>query len=66
MTDQKTMIETCPEEYDSLLVTHNSSQSIPLDGIVLKESVDLFISGVTFDAKTTFEKHLRPVSRAAF
>ena len=32
---------------------------------VLKESDDLVILGVTFDSKMTFEKHLRPVSRAA-
>ena len=34
------------------------------DGTVLKESVDLVILGETFDAKMTFEKHLRSVSRA--
>ena len=32
---------------------------------MLKESDDLVILGVTFDSKTTFEKHLRSVSRAA-
>ena len=32
---------------------------------MLKESDDLVILGVTFDAKMTFEKHLRFVSRAA-
>ena len=32
---------------------------------MLKESDDLVILGVTFDFKTTFEKHLRSVSRAA-
>ena len=32
---------------------------------MLKESEDLVILGVTFDSKMTFEKHLRPVSRAA-
>ena len=36
-----------------------------LDGTVLKESADLVILGVTFDAKMTFEKHLRSVSSAA-
>ena len=36
-----------------------------LDGTVLKESADLAIMGVTFDAKMTFEKHLRSVSSAA-
>ena len=34
-------------------------------GIVLKESDDLVILGVTFDSKLTFEKPLRLVSRAA-
>ena len=29
------------------------------------ESADLVILGVTFDAKMTFEKHLRSVSSAA-
>ena len=32
---------------------------------MLKESADLAILGVTFDAKMTFEKHLRSVSSAA-
>ena len=32
---------------------------------MLGESADLFILGVTFDAKMTFEKHLRSVSHAA-
>ena len=36
-----------------------------LDGTVLTESADLVILGVTFDAKMTFEKHLRSVSSAA-
>ena len=36
-----------------------------LDGTVLKESADLVILGVTFDAKMTFEKHLRSGSSAA-
>ena len=30
-----------------------------------KESADLVILGITFDAKMTFEKHLRSVSSAA-
>ena len=38
---------------------------LTLDGTVLKESVDLVILGVTFDAKLTFEKDLRSVSSAA-
>ena len=46
---------------------YNASQSPPLTigGTVLKESNDLVILGVTFDSKMTFEKSLRPVSRAA-
>ena len=36
-----------------------------LDGTVLKESADLVILGVTFNAKMTFEKHLRSVSSVA-
>ena len=38
---------------------------LTLDGTVLKESADLVILGVTFDAKMIFEKHLRSVSSAA-
>ena len=38
---------------------------LTLDGTVLKESADLVILEVTFDAKMTFEKHLRSVSSAA-
>ena len=38
---------------------------LTLDGTVLKESADLVIMGVTFDAKMTFEKHLHSVSSAA-
>ena len=36
-----------------------------LDGTVLKESADLVILGLTFDAKMTFKMHLRSVSSAA-
>ena len=36
-----------------------------LDGTVLKESDDLVILGVTFDAKMASEKHLHCVSSAA-
>ena len=36
-----------------------------LDGTLLKESADLVILGVTFDAKMTIEKHLCSVSSAA-
>ena len=38
---------------------------LTLDGTVLKESAVLVILGVTFDAKMTFEKHIRSVSSAA-
>ena len=38
---------------------------LTLDGTVLKESADLVILGVMFDALMTFERHLRSVSSAA-
>ena len=38
---------------------------LTLDGTVVKESADLVILGVTFDAKMTFEKHIHSVSSAA-
>ena len=38
---------------------------LTLDGSVLGESADIVILWVTFDAKMTFEKHLRSVSSAA-
>ena len=44
---------------------HPQSAALTIGGIVLKESDDLVILGVTFDSKMTFEKHLRSVSRAA-
>ena len=44
---------------------HPQLTSLTLDGTVLKESADLVILGVTFDANMTFEKHLRSVSSAA-
>ena len=44
---------------------HPQLTTLTLDGTVLKESADLVILGVTFDAKMTFEKHLRTVSSAA-
>ena len=34
-----------------------------MDVTELKESADLVILGMTFDAKISFEKHLRSVSR---
>ena len=44
---------------------HPQLTPLTLDGAVLEESADLIILGVTFDAKMTFEKHLRSVSSAA-
>ena len=44
---------------------HYQLTPLTLDGTVLKESADLVILGVIFDAKMTFEKHLRSVFRAA-
>ena len=43
---------------------HPQSPPLTIGGIVLKESDDLVVLGVTFDSKMTFEKHLRSVSRA--
>ena len=40
---------------------HPQLTPLTLDGTVLGESADLVILGVTFDAKLTFEKHLRSV-----
>ena len=45
-----------------LRTIHPQSTTLTLDGTVLKESADLVILGVTFDANMTFEKHLRCVS----
>ena len=44
---------------------HPQLTPFTLDGTVLKESADIFILGVTFDAQMTFEKHIRSVSSAA-
>ena len=44
---------------------HPQLTPLTLDGTVLKESADLVILGVTFDARMTFEKHLHSVSSAA-
>ena len=44
---------------------HPQSPALTIGGTVQKESDDLFILGVAFDSKMTFEKHLRSVSRAA-
>ena len=43
---------------------HPRLSPLTVDGTVLKEYADLVILGVTFDAKITFEKHLRSVSSA--
>ena len=45
--------------------TNPKSTRLTLDGNVLNKSDDLVILGVTFEAKMTFETHLRSVSRAA-
>ena len=44
---------------------HPQLTPLTLDGTVLKESADLVILGVMFDAKMTFAKHLRSVPSAA-
>ena len=44
---------------------HPQLTPLTLDGTVQKESADLVILEVTFDAKMNFEKHLRSVSSAA-
>ena len=44
---------------------HLQSPVLTIGGVVLKESDDLAILGVSFDSKMTFEKRLRSVSRAA-
>ena len=46
------------------LTVHPQLMTLTLDGTVLKESADLAILWVTFDAKMTFEKHLCSVSSA--
>ena len=43
---------------------HPQATPLTLDGTVLKESADLVTLGVRLDAKMTFEKRLRSVSRA--
>ena len=43
---------------------HPQSPPLTIGGTVLKESDVLDILGVIFDPKTSFEKHLRSVSRA--
>ena len=44
---------------------HPQLTPLTVDGTVLKESADRVILWVTFDAKMTFERHLRSVSSAA-
>ena len=44
---------------------HPQPPLLTIGGTVLMQSDDLVISGVIFDSKMTFEKHLRSVSRAA-
>ena len=44
---------------------HPQLTPLTLDGTVLKESADLVILGVTFDAKMKFENLLRSVPSAA-
>ena len=44
---------------------HPQLTPLALEGTVVKESAALVILGETFDAKMTFEKHLRSVSSAA-
>ena len=44
---------------------HPQSPPLAIGRIVLMESDDLVILGVTFNSKMTFEKHLRSDSRAA-
>ena len=41
---------------------HPQSPPLTIGRTVLKESYELFIFGVTFDSKMTFEKHLHSVS----
>ena len=55
----KTMI------YSRSCTMHPQSPALTIGGPVLKESEDLVLLGVTFNAKMIFEKHLCWVSRAA-
>ena len=45
-----------------MVTVHPQSTLLTLDGTVLKQSADLVILLVTFDAKITFEKQLRSLS----
>ena len=53
--------------HESLQITCNASHSplLTIGRTVLKKYDGIVISGVTFDSKMTFEKHLLSVSRAA-
>ena len=44
---------------------HPQLTPLTLDGTMQKESADLFILGVTFDVKMTFEKHICSVFSVA-
>ena len=44
---------------------HHLLTPLTLDGTVLKQSADLVILGAMFDAKMSFERHLRCVSSAS-
>ena len=59
MNNTKTMMVSRSRTVHPLLTP------LTLDGTVLKESADLVILGLTFDAKMTFKKHLHSVSSAA-
>ena len=48
-----------------LLTVHSQLTPLTLDQTVLEESADLVILRLMFDAKMTFEAHLRSVSGAA-
>ena len=48
-----------------LQTVHPQLIQLTMGGTVLKESADRFILGVMFDAKMTFENHLRSISSAA-
>ena len=54
----KTMIVSRPR------TMHPQSRPVTISGTALKKSDDIFILGVTFDYKMTFEKNILLVSRA--
>ena len=59
MNKTKTRIVSWPRS------VHPQSTPLTLDETLLKESADLVLLGVTFDAMMTFEKDLRSVASAA-